>query len=160
MRTRKAFTMIELVFVIVVIGVLSSIAIPKFAATRDSAIYTKMTATLAAVRNSLATERQKRIMQGVFAPINDLYENPIPGRMFTTFNDTNPPSIPRAQRQVLMYPIQGGAGEGQWSRLGTTYTANFKNGNGCAFTLANNQLTLTGISGTMTLGRCQEIFEN
>ncbi len=38
--------MIELVFVIVVIGILSAIAIPKFAATRDDAIITKAIATL------------------------------------------------------------------------------------------------------------------
>lgn len=34
---KKAFTMIELIFVIVVIGILASIAIPKLTATRDDA---------------------------------------------------------------------------------------------------------------------------
>ncbi|OPA72490.1 hypothetical protein BB381_06270 [Campylobacter pinnipediorum subsp. caledonicus] len=34
---KKAFTMIEIVFVIVIIGVLSAIAVPKFLATRDDA---------------------------------------------------------------------------------------------------------------------------
>ncbi len=34
---RHAFTMIELVFVIVILGILAAIAIPKFAATRDDA---------------------------------------------------------------------------------------------------------------------------
>lgn len=34
---KKAFTMIELVFVIVILGVLASIAIPRLAATRDDA---------------------------------------------------------------------------------------------------------------------------
>lgn len=34
---RKAFTMIELVFIIVVIGILAGVAIPKFAVTRDDA---------------------------------------------------------------------------------------------------------------------------
>jgi general secretion pathway protein G len=34
---RKAFTMIELVFVIVILGILASFAIPKLAATRDDA---------------------------------------------------------------------------------------------------------------------------
>ncbi|PID47707.1 MAG: prepilin-type cleavage/methylation domain-containing protein [Proteobacteria bacterium] len=34
---RKAFTMIELIFVIVILGILASVAIPKLAATRDDA---------------------------------------------------------------------------------------------------------------------------
>ncbi len=63
---KKAFTMIELVFVIVVIGILSAIAIPKFAATRDDAIIAKARATVAAMRSAIATERQKRILRGEF----------------------------------------------------------------------------------------------
>ena len=35
---KKAFTMIELVFVIVVIGILASVAIPKLSATRSDAM--------------------------------------------------------------------------------------------------------------------------
>jgi len=34
---KSAFTMIELIFVIVVLGILAAVAIPKFAATRDDA---------------------------------------------------------------------------------------------------------------------------
>jgi general secretion pathway protein G len=69
---KKAFTMIELVFVIVVIGILASIAIPKLAATRDDAEITKAIATIGAVKSSLATERQKRIIRGNFKPITKL----------------------------------------------------------------------------------------
>jgi prepilin-type N-terminal cleavage/methylation domain-containing protein len=34
---RQAFTMVELVFVIVIIGILATVAVPKLAATRDDA---------------------------------------------------------------------------------------------------------------------------
>ncbi len=64
--------MIELVFVIVVIGILSAIAIPKFAANRSDAVISKAKATVAAIRNSIATERQKRILKGNFDTIQKL----------------------------------------------------------------------------------------
>ena len=92
--------MIELVFVIVVIGILSAIAIPKFAATRGDAEIAKAKATLGSVRSAVATERQKLILRGVFDPITSLssvagYDKPI----FDGINgDINSP--------VLEYPRQ------------------------------------------------------
>jgi len=63
---KKAFTMIELIFVIVVIGILASVTIPKLAVTRDDAEIAKAKNTVAAVRMSVATKRQKQIMSGQF----------------------------------------------------------------------------------------------
>ena len=63
-RNQKAFTMIELVFVIVVIGILSAIALPRFGETADNAYLTKAQSTVATVRSALSTERQKRILRG------------------------------------------------------------------------------------------------
>ena len=43
---RKGFTMIELIFVIVILGVLASVAIPRLAATRDDAEVAKAATNL------------------------------------------------------------------------------------------------------------------
>ena len=51
---RRAFTMIELIFAIVVIGILTSIAAPKFMATRDDA---KVVSILANVKSAIASAK-------------------------------------------------------------------------------------------------------
>lgn len=96
---KKAFTMVELVFVIVVIGILAAIAVPKLAVTRDDAVVVKTRTTVASVRSSLATERQKRILRGEFWSIYKLSAasgNGVP--IFNAFdgNTTSP---------VLQYPL-------------------------------------------------------
>lgn len=62
---RKAFTMIELIFVIVVLGILSSIAISKMAVTRDDAEIAKGRAQIAAIRNAITLTRNTNMLQGL-----------------------------------------------------------------------------------------------
>ena len=42
MRDNKGFTLIELLIVVVIIGILAAIAIPKFSATREKAYFAAM----------------------------------------------------------------------------------------------------------------------
>ena len=98
--SKKAFTMVELVFVIVVIGILSAIAVPKFAATRDDATITKATATIGSVRSAIATERQKRILRGNFTPITSLNFDG-GNNVFSKFSDDGDGNTD----DVLEYPV-------------------------------------------------------
>ncbi len=122
LKKRQAFTMIELIFVIVVIGILSAIAIPKLAATRDDAIITKARVTIASVRSALATERQKMILRGEFADINDT-------TVGTNFSG------------LLQYAVKGcsTAKCGGWSTGGSPYTFYGPTGN-VVFKLDKNRL--------------------
>ena len=56
--------MIELVFVIVVLGILASVAIPRLAATRDDAVLVKGKSQVSAVRSGIAMQKAKALLQG------------------------------------------------------------------------------------------------
>ncbi|MDF1876592.1 type II secretion system protein [Sulfurimonas sp. SAG-AH-194-L11] len=102
---KNAFTMIELVFVIVVLGILSAIAIPKFAATRTDAQITKAIADISSIRSAIVTERQSRLITGQSNYINSLSSSS------TTLFDGNG----TATSKLLMYGIKAGTTDGHWS---------------------------------------------
>ena len=102
MNNKKAFTMIELVFVIVVLGILSAVAIPKFAATRTDAQISKGRADISSIRSAIITERQSRLITGD----NDYIAGDVlnTGGLFGG---------------VLTYPISDSATSGHWTSTGT-----------------------------------------
>jgi len=60
-KKRKGFTMVELLFVMIIIGVLAVIAIPQFAGGKKSATITSMRSD---ARNAIATLQSYAVQQG------------------------------------------------------------------------------------------------
>ena len=118
MKNLKAFTMIELVFVIVVLGILAGIAVPKLAATRDDATIAKMRGDIAAIRSGLSLVRSENMMRGV-STWPGLEANPdVAGTLF------------EGVLQQPIYPMKAGGRNG-WALVTngsanatSTYTAN------------------------------------
>ena len=108
-KSKSAFSMIELVFVIVIIGILAAVAIPRLAATRDDAQISKAKVLVASVRNALAMERQKRILRGEFKPLTAVGDTTnVFGNFFDADGDTGV--------GVLEYAIPSEAGKkDRWS---------------------------------------------
>lgn len=116
-KSSNAFTMIEMVFVIVVLGILASIAIPKFAATRDDAKVSKGRADIASIRSAIVSERQSRLIKGDSAWVNSL------GSGSPLFKG------PDSNHTLLMYGISAS----EWSGSGSSYTFTL-NGDSASFT--------------------------
>ena len=63
---KKGFTMIELIFVIVILGILASVAIPRLAATRTDA---EISATVANLRTILSDAASYYAVKGEFGTV-------------------------------------------------------------------------------------------
>ena len=80
---KKGFTMIELIFVIVILGILASVAIPRLASTRTDA---EISATVANIRTLISDAASYYAVKGQFAgakwgditnvPVRDGSRNP------------------------------------------------------------------------------------
>jgi len=66
---RRGFTMIELIFVIVILGILAAVAIPKLAATRDDAKISKGLSEISTALNDFGAYYTSR---GSFGKISDM----------------------------------------------------------------------------------------
>lgn len=94
--------MIELVFVIVVLGILAAVAIPRLGATRDDAIITKGQAQVSAIRSGISLMKSKLMLTGIVTLPSTLDDaNTSGGTGSTLFHraDTN------TSNDVLEYPI-------------------------------------------------------
>ena len=83
MLNRKGFTLIELLIVVVIIGILAAIAIPKFANTKEKAYLATMKSDL---RNLITAE------ESYFAD-NTAYTTALPATMYTVSTGDAGPTI-------------------------------------------------------------------
>jgi general secretion pathway protein G len=154
---RRAFTMIELVFVIVVIGILGMIAIPKFSATRDDATVTKAKTTVANIRTALSSEVQARILKANYTPLTNVggtigVHN---SDIFDFFGDAGGQTTDR----VLEYPpksCKDASARACWMRTGaSTYKYYFPSaiGGDVTFTVNGGRFTCDGTSKCKYLER-------
>lgn len=128
---RSAFTMVELIFVIVILGILAAIAIPKLAATRDDAEMAKGRSDVAAIRAAIVSERQSRLLTGS-----------------TAYAATLDGATPNSEGQVLFnnpgllaYGIISADRDGHWMKTGT---------NTYAFKVMKQGVTFTYTQGSGT----------
>ncbi|EDZ61720.1 protein containing prepilin-type cleavage/methylation, N-terminal domain [Sulfurimonas gotlandica GD1] len=141
-KSKNAFTMIEMVFVIVILGILAAIAIPRFAATRTDAEIAKGRSDIASIRSAIVSERQTQLIRGVSTYMPRLSTGVAGDNLFTGSD---------ANRTLLMY----GVSAGDWAQgivnAGTTDTYTITiNGVTLTFTytVANGRFTCSTTAGS------------
>ena len=136
-KSQNGFTMIEMIFVIVVLGILAAVAIPKFAATRTDAEITKGRSDIASIRTAIVTERQSRLIKGDSSYINKLHSSD------TTLFDGN------GTAELLMYGIKAEDKDGHWHT--PTSSGNTAGSNVCTYKFkileVDNTFTYTQADG-------------
>lgn len=106
--------MVELIFVIVVLGILAAVAVPKFAATREDAQISKGAADVASIRSGIVSVRQQYLLRGQTNYPTTLSGGAAGGSgLLFDGNGTG---------SILMYPITPKAAEGHWSGVDPNYT--------------------------------------
>ena len=60
---KKAFTIIELIFVIVALGILAMVALPRLVGSKEDAEITRVKAEIAAIRSAIQTHRGANLLK-------------------------------------------------------------------------------------------------
>ncbi len=120
---KKAFTMVELIFVIVIIGILAAVAVPKLMVTRTDAIIVKGKSQVSAIRNGISLQKSRNMLHGIYPPYPSKLDNVntynANNQKLFYFNDGN-------KSNILQYPIYSKIGmDGHWVKTANNQYAFF-----------------------------------
>lgn len=101
MKIKNGFTIIELIFIIVIIGILAGIGIPRLLVSRDDATLAKIRADVASIRGAISNSYNGRLMLG---------------------NPTYPASSELDNGNKLFGNLLGSGVGKEWGREGGVYT--------------------------------------
>ena len=103
---KRAFTLIEIIFVIVILGVLSAIAIPKLFFTRGDAIVANARTQIAAIKSGISLKYNDSVLKGT-----------------PKYPDTLESLGSNLFQNVVSVPVKDSGTKNGWHKTGaTTYT--------------------------------------
>jgi prepilin-type N-terminal cleavage/methylation domain-containing protein len=108
-RTQKGFTLIELVMVIVILGILAAVAIPKYIDMRNDALDASLTAVCGGLKSSggiLIASSYTGFARGTLKPIADVVANTdMSGASYTVAGKVVTITISASSRQCDLTPV-------------------------------------------------------
>ena len=119
---KKSFTLLELIFVIVVIGILAGIAIPRLFSGIPDAEKAKVKTDVATIRAAISSKYGKLVMEGNDS-CPDLEKSTTDNTLF---------------ENILTYPIKKSSGNVKWDGNGTDYNVTI---DGAVITFEYNKST-------------------